>query len=153
MKGWARYSNGHRIDYDLMRRHNVALTYRLLQAGAFEDTDPELTAIIRKLHDTCPFLFKRIIPAEDTAEEDNKGDDYGVAGDANHLNPKASFCLKAQFVREHMDLPTNFRQLNVSHPFTSLLIQAYGEEYSCRHIFDLGRAGVKWYKTISYDDP
>jgi hypothetical protein len=159
MKLWAKYCNGHHVDYDLMRKLDVALTLRLVLNGSFETTDPELTTTIKRLEERCPKLFKRLLTMGDREyDEDNEEEeeedkrDNAIVADALHARPVVAQSFKVDYMRKDLGIVTNFRRIDLGHPFSQALITAYDTEYGIKWIYSLEGKTLQWCKRISYDD-
>ena len=159
------YTTNHsNVERLLLDKVNFRMTIRLLLLGAFDDTETDLTALIRNVQRTCPSLFQTLLPRSEveafniTEVDDDADDDDDdiqktqqvVQADAKHLRPRVIGRIQPQHVKSQYNLPTS--PTNLSNEWRTAMRDGY-EVYGEPNLRGFGTQPMKWCKKVSFYDP
>jgi len=151
------YTTNHsNIERIMLHKENFRQTLRLLLLGAFSDSEPQMTTFIQELQQTCPTLFKTLLPRSELESRiiDDEDDDSSISivADEYHKRPIVIGRLQPKFVRDTLGLPTRGSN-NLLQPFRTALRRAYEMDYNMPNMREFGRGTFQWCKKISFHDP
>ncbi|KAI9688924.1 MAG: hypothetical protein M1820_010214 [Bogoriella megaspora] len=144
--------NGIKIERSLLTIENITQTLRFLVGGAYEQSDPELTAVARSVYFKCPELFKSILPVSESPD-DIDDDEQFLLQDKMHQEPAAIARVKSSYAREVQKLPLRPDDLASDDPFRLQLQTAYAREYEIKNVWLRKTCAFQWCKRFSFTDP
>lgn len=152
-KHWAQFLNGRSVEKVLMHRECVNLTLRLLLNGAFEYSEPVLSAQMRTLHKACPILMNHLLPTSEKHDIVEESSLDVLQPDSSHLSPKATRCVPRSVVKNELDLPLHSNELQEELLFVQELREAYRVDYDDPHITSLGSRPLQYFTRFSFLNP
>lgn len=154
-------SNFREVELFLLQKENVNMTTRLALGGAFANTHPACTTLLRNIFRLCPLLYKSILPAADLSpdmingdDNDDDDDELDIVDDESHKAIHTWSKLKTAECRA-ANLPSGIQYLDEMDTFRSRLLDAYNTDYGVQNIYLSGRTGrgLRWWRNISFYDP
>lgn len=98
------------------------MTIRFILGGAFERSEPELTAQIKRMYVAMPHVFAKLLPQSEKRPEDD-GDALALSSDPRHGSPSGIQRLKQDYCQKTLELPV--RGSEIKGEFRSQLIKAF----------------------------
>ena len=155
-------TNHNRPERDLLQYINMQMTARFLILGGFQNQDPELTAQIRRLQQTCPDVLDRLLPHrerdhaaimalgedDDTSAEPEPIRGFQVNSEPGHVAVKVRMMLSVKFVREALSLPT--RGEHMPQKLSIGVTTAFEQDLRIPAVSAFRQVRIKWWKEISY---
>jgi hypothetical protein len=111
MKLSAQYGNSHSVEKVLLHNKNIKQTIRLCLGGAFDLTNKHITQQLKTLHENCPRLFEKFLPAAEQPTSEDSEYSNDILSTLNHHQPRATRYVARNMIRETLSLPVTPKDL------------------------------------------
>ena len=143
-------TNHQEVEYRLLLRFNLQQSVRFLLAGAFAQSEPRLTAQVKRVYNKCPQIFSSICSRADRVTDFEQAEP-SIQGDDNHLSP-CVFKRLSRVQSSALGLPHRFDEPLSDRWLLVALRNAYDHDYRIPSAVSLGDFPARWFQQISFTE-
>ncbi|KAI9875527.1 MAG: hypothetical protein M1830_008388 [Pleopsidium flavum] len=123
---------------------------RLILLGAYAMDDPDATALMKRLAQSCPVLIENLLPP--TERHDNPDEsEVAILQDEHHGSPSALVAIERKEIRRR-GLPLFPHKLNMMDDFRTKLRSAYENDYGFNSAAELHKQPLHYAQKLAFDD-